>query len=275
MFIILINNHFYLYIFTGYGGSMFLKTDGLIIKENFYSEKDKIITILTRNNGLIRAFAKGCRNVKHKNFSDIQFLNYSDFTFFFKGETYTVNEAQLKMSFFYLKKDFESLILAQYFCEIIINLVKENMESENILKLTLNSIYALTNNKFNKRIVKSVFEFRLLKLLGYQPNFLECKFCKDTNINEFFFSKKDNIFICLSCIKKNTNKLNYNYKFVKINSSVLSALKHSIYSKDKNIFSFSLSNENIKAFFEITQSCLLSHINKPLKTLKIYEEWQH
>ena len=256
MFIILINNHFYLYIFTGYGGSMFVKTDGLIIKENFYSEKDKIITILTRNNGLIRAFAKGCRNVKHKNFSDIQFLNYSDFTFFFKGETYTVNEAQLKMSFFYLKKDFESLILAQYFCEIIINLVKENMESENILKLTLNSIYALTNNKFNKRIVKSVFEFRLLKLLGYQPNFLECKFCKDTNINEFFFSKKDNIF---------------NYKFVKINSSVLSALKHSIYSKDKNIFSFSLSDKNIKAFFEITQSCLLSHINKPLKTLKIYE----
>ena len=89
---------------------MFVKTDGLIIKENFYSEKDKIITILTRNNGLIRAFAKGCRNVKHKNFSDIQFLNYSDFTFFFKGETYTVNEAKLKICYIPIITEYDNEI---------------------------------------------------------------------------------------------------------------------------------------------------------------------
>ena len=250
---------------------MFVKTDGLIIKESYYSEKDKIITILTRNNGVIRAFAKGCRNVKQKNFSDIQFLNYSDFTLFSKAETYTVNEAKLKMSFFNLRKNFEFLILAQYFCEIIINLVKENMESEDILKLTLNSIYVLTNNKFNNKIVKSVFEMRILKILGYQPNFLECKFCKDTAVNYFFYSKENNIIICPRCIKKKNKK--FNNGFVKINSSILSALKYSICSKDKDIFSFSLSDENIKIFSEVTQNYLLKHINKPLKTLKIYEEY--
>ena len=29
----------------------------------------------------------------------------------------------------------------------------------------------------------------------------------------------------------------------------------------------------MELFSEITQDCLLNHINKPLKTLKIYEEY--
>ena len=250
---------------------MFIKTDGLIIKENFYSEKDKIITILTRHNGVIRAFAKGCRSVKHKNFADIQLLNYSDFTIFNKNDTYTINEAYLVTSFFNLRKDFESLILAQYFCEVIINSVKENIESEDILKLTLNSIHALTNNKFNKRIIKSVFEMRFLSILGYQPNLLECKFCKSAELSDSFFSQKDYILTCLNCVKNKLKKIDY--KCIRINFSVLSALRHSVYSENKDMFSFSLGYKNMELFSEITQNCLLNHITKPLKTLKIYEEY--
>ena len=43
---------------------MLLTTDGLIIKELKSGEDDRLITILTRDNGLIRVYAKNARKMK-------------------------------------------------------------------------------------------------------------------------------------------------------------------------------------------------------------------
>ena len=51
-----------------FGFYVLLKTDGIVIKDSFYSEKDKILTILTSKLGAIRAFVKGCSGIKVKIF---------------------------------------------------------------------------------------------------------------------------------------------------------------------------------------------------------------
>ncbi len=189
---------------------MLIKTDGIVIKESSYSEKDKIISVLTSDLGVIRAFAKGCKNNSNRNFSAAQILNYSEFVFFNKKDIYTLREASLKNSFLGIRNSFESLIISQYICESVLYLVKENMDSKNVLRLVLNSIYALTNSKFNKRVIKSVFEIKLLAVLGYQLEFSRCKFCKK-NLNclcYFYFDESgficENCFKCLSLYKKKT-----------------------------------------------------------------------
>jgi len=250
---------------------MLVETDGIVVKDSFYSEKDKILTILTSKLGVIRAFAKGCRSNKSKNFSSAQFLNYSDFVFFNKKDTYILNESCLKRSFLGVRNDLESLIISQYICEIIIYLVKENIEASNILKLVLNSIYALTNKKFNKKIIKAVFELRLLSALGYQPNFSECKFCKNTNLMQPYFFFPDSSLICKKCIE-NINFVNKK-DCIKISLSLLKALKYSIFSYPKSMFSFSLNEENLKIFSFISQKCITDHIKRPLNTLKMYENY--
>ena len=70
---------------------MQIRTDGLIIKEKLVSENDKLVTILTRNFGIIRAFAQSVKNLKNKNFSSTQLLCYSDFIIF-KGLLKTLFE---------------------------------------------------------------------------------------------------------------------------------------------------------------------------------------
>lgn len=250
---------------------MLTKTDGIVIKENFYSERDKILTILTSKLGVIRVFAKGCRSNKSKLFSSAQFLQYSDFVLFSKNDVYTLNESFLKRSFLGLRYDLESLIIAQYMCEVIICLVKCNMETSDILKLFLNSIYALESRKFNKTIIKSVFEIRLISILGYQPSISECKFCKRQDFNKLYFYLPDFSLICDNCTKN--VKLINKKDFIRLNFSLIKALKYSIFSRTKSMFSFSLSNENLNLFSNITQKCIERYINKPLKTLKMYEEY--
>lgn len=43
---------------------MKLATDGLIIGEQNIGEQDRLITVLTRKRGVIKAFVKNCRSLK-------------------------------------------------------------------------------------------------------------------------------------------------------------------------------------------------------------------
>ena len=46
---------------------MNIKTDGIILRETMTGEQDRLVTILTRSNGVIKAFVNGARNPKNKN----------------------------------------------------------------------------------------------------------------------------------------------------------------------------------------------------------------
>ncbi len=248
---------------------MLIKTDGIVIKESSYSEKDKLMTVLTRDLGVIRAFAKGSKSFKHKNFSATQILNYSEFVFLAKNGIYTLREASLKNTFLEIRDSFESLIIAQYICESVLHLVRENMESNDILRLVLNSVYALTKNKFNKRIIKSVFEIKLLSILGYQLDCNKCKLCKKIlEYSQYFHTSG---FICENCFQE----LNFyeRTQCIKTNTSVLNAITYITDAPCGSMFSFSLSDKNLKTLSLLTQKYIITHTERAMKTLKIYEEY--
>ena len=61
-------------------------TDGLIIREQQIGENDKLITILSRNYGVIRCYASGAMSIKSKKCAATSLLAYSSFTIKKKGE---------------------------------------------------------------------------------------------------------------------------------------------------------------------------------------------
>lgn len=245
---------------------MQIKTKGIIIKEQVISDNDKLVTILTGENGLIRAFAKGSKNIKSKNFAGVHLFCYSDFTIFKGRNKYIINEAELKESFFALRNRIESISLAQYFCEIISSLVEENMPSEDILKLMLNSLYFLGNEKKEDYVIKAVFEMRILSMSGYMPNLISCNRCKEYENNEIYFSKQDGVLLCEKC-KRSTNR-----DLIRLTNGALAGLRHAVYAEWNKMFSFEVSSKSRAIFTYAAQSYLLSCIGKPLKTLEFYNQ---
>ena len=59
---------------------MTVRTDGIIIREQTTGEQDRLVTVLTRDKGLIKAFVNGGRNPKNKNVSATDLLCYADYT---------------------------------------------------------------------------------------------------------------------------------------------------------------------------------------------------
>ena len=126
---------------------MKMTAPGLVIREQTIGESDKLITVLTAQYGLVRAFSRGAKKAKSKKLAATSLLAYSDFTFSKAREAFSVEDALVKEVFFELRNDVEKMALAQYFCELANEFCEEDYESEEILRLFLNALWLLKVRK--------------------------------------------------------------------------------------------------------------------------------
>ena len=149
---------------------MQVKTQGLIIKEQTIGESDRLVTVLTRDAGVLRAFARRAKNLKDSKSAATQLLCYSRLSVYKGREKYILDDAEPIEVFFGLRRDIGALALAQYFCELAYLMVPEETESEEYLRLVLKSLHFLTKGTRPKRMLQSATELRMLSIAGYMPD---------------------------------------------------------------------------------------------------------
>ena len=89
-------------------------TQGLIIKEQAVGESDRLVTILTKDEGVVRAFARRAKNLKDSKNAATGLLCYSRLKLSKGRDTYNVNEAFPIEVFFGLRKDVTALASVSY-----------------------------------------------------------------------------------------------------------------------------------------------------------------
>ena len=112
---------------------MQINTDGLIIREQSIGESDRLVTVLTREQGILRAFVRGAKAMKSRSASSTQLLCYSRLSIYEGREKYIIDEAEPIEVFFSLRTDFEKLSLAQYFCELALALAPEGLPCHRVV----------------------------------------------------------------------------------------------------------------------------------------------
>ena len=238
-----------------------ISASGLVIREQSVGEYDRLITVLTAKYGLIKAFCRGAKKAKSKKLSATALLTYSEFTFNKTKDAFTVDEAEVKEIFFELRNDVVKMALAQYLCELAYEFCEEDYESEEILRLFLNSLFLLKSDKKTASFIKAVTEFRLMTLAGYMPRLIACDNCDEYETGVMGFDKESGKIYCENCIPAYA---------LRIPSSVVKAMRHVALSDFEKIFSFSLSDENIKLFEYLTEDYLLNKTQRKFKTLDFY-----
>ena len=73
---------------------MQIYTDGLIIREQAIGESDRLVTVLTRDEGLLRAFVRRAKDLKNRGSSATQLLCYSRLTIYRGREKYIIGDAR-------------------------------------------------------------------------------------------------------------------------------------------------------------------------------------
>ncbi len=237
-------------------------TKGLVIREQTIGESDRLVTLLTADYGLVRAFVRGAKQIKNRLASSTSLFAYCDFSLYRGRDAFVVDNASPIEVFFDLRKDIVRLSLAQYFAQLAYELGEEEQPAPEMLSVLLNALHLLCSSSKDIRVVKTAVEFRFLSLSGYMPNILACANCAVYETDMMYFDTLDGCIYCQNCKKAGA---------VLCPKTVITAIRFVCLTEPKKIFSFSLSGENLDLLTCVSEKYLLTRVQKKLPTLDFYK----
>lgn len=237
---------------------------GLIIKEQTIGESDRLVTLLSDEFGLVKAFVRRAKTYKSQNLSSTSLFVYGEFKLYKGKDAYVIDNASPIEVFFDLRSDIERLSLAQYFAQLTYFLGQEEQPSHDMLRLVLNALHLLCTGKKNTKLIKAAYEMRMLCLGGYMPDILACYRCGTYETDPMFFDVQEGCIYCKDCFRNNA---------ITAPLGVITAIRYICLSEDiSKIFSFKLSDENLEILSDICEKYLLSRVEGRLTTLEFYKE---
>lgn len=234
-----------------------------MIKEMSVGENDRLVTLFTRDYGIIRAFAAGAKSIKSKKGTATSLLTYGSFTILKKKETYKIYEATPIRLFFGVGSEIDVLSLAQYFCELCGVLVASGIPDGEFLRLILNSLHFLTKEKRYPPLIKAITELRAAALAGYMPNLVACGGCGKFEDDIMYFDVRDGKLLCAEC-KSQTGGL------IPLDRTILSAMRHIVYSEFSRLYSFTVPEESADKLSEITGKYITVQTDHRFAALDFY-----
>ena len=224
------------------------RTDGAVLKASATGEADRIVHILTRERGLVRAFAKGARSPKSRLHAGTVPFAFGEFDLTEKSSVFYVNAADPREIFYGLRLTLEKLTLAQYFCEVLLRTSTEGQSDPETLRLFLNALHLLCEDKKPMLQVKAVFELRLATDAGYAPALVGCDACGTYETAMMYFDPRGGTLRCGAC--------DADAPYVPAPLAVVSAMRHIVFSEFDRVFSFSLEPSLLSALNRMTSAYL-------------------
>lgn len=151
-------------------------TDALVIRVRNLGEADKVITLLTEQEGKVQAVARGARRPRNRLVGVTQLFTQCRVSLFRSQGLGTLSQAEIKQSFRLLREDLLRTAAATYICELVDELVGDRERHETLYYLLLATLHLLCED-LDLQVVLRAFELRLLSLLGYQPHLESCVVC--------------------------------------------------------------------------------------------------
>lgn len=244
---------------------MFKTTKGLILREVKYKEADRILTVLTADEGKITVKARGALRKGSKVSAATQLLVFSELTLFENKGRWTVNEASTIEEFKGLRDDITALSLASYFAECVEALTDEDQPNPYILQLILNSLFALSNDMYSQEHIKTAFDMRLMSLSGYQPDLTACAVCGESEPSEPMFSPLNGVICCRNCRNPMIDAS------LRLCPDSLKALRYILEAEPRKLLSFNLGDETLERAAYAAETYLLTQTERRFSTLEYWK----
>lgn len=234
-----------------------IKTKGIVLLESNMGDFDKMVSILTPDIGKIGCAAKGARKPKSLLLAGTQFLSFSDLVIYKGVNSYNINSCEAIEIFYNIRTDLEKLNYAAFITRLVSDVTYENQYTYNILQLLLNTLYLISETDTDKDFILSVFELRLMVLLGFCPSLDKCSLCKKKD-NIGYFSISNNGYLCTDCAFLDKSA-------IKICQDTFNALEYIVSAPAKKLFSFSVSVESKKELKLISSLYINKNLDKEYK----------
>lgn len=147
-----------------------LVTTGIILSRTDYGEADRILTLITPDQGKLRLLARGVRRIKSKLAGGIELFSVSTITFASgRGELGTLVSTRLVQHYDQIAKDLQRT-MAGYDLIKQLNKTTEDQPEPEYFALLKEAFEALNEPQIPLPLIQFWFAAQLLKLGGHAPN---------------------------------------------------------------------------------------------------------
>jgi DNA repair protein RecO (recombination protein O) len=182
-----------------------LATPAVVLRSWPYGESDRIVCLFTEAYGKVRGIAKGAKRSRKRFVNSLEPFSVVNLRFQDRPHAGLVFllSADLILVFKKLDSSLEKIALASYLVEVVDGLMGERDINTLVFEHLRNGLLFLNNDGTAPLEFLTIFELKLLRLVGYQPALDGCKRCRvkhaQSGASCWHFSPADGGLLCDPC----------------------------------------------------------------------------
>ncbi len=156
-----------------------LRVEAVVLRHTDWGEADRLLVLFTREQGKLRAVAKGVRRVRSRKAGHLEPFTRVILMLARGRDLWIVTQADTVEAYLPLREDLERIGLASYVVELLDRFTYEEGANRPLYQLLVETLARL-NEQEDPFLAVRYYEIRLLDQLGFRPELVKCVSCGET-----------------------------------------------------------------------------------------------
>lgn len=176
------------------------RASAVVLRHSDWGEADRILTLYTREQGMVRAIAKGARKVTSRKAGHLQPFTHITVQLAKGRDLLIVTQAETINAFLPLHDDLMKTGYAAYVVELLLRFsYEEESPNPSVFRLLVETLDRIEKEDEAWLAVR-YYEMRFLDAVGFRPQLFECANCgREILAEDQFFSFTAGGVICPRC----------------------------------------------------------------------------
>lgn len=256
--------------------------DGLVLRVIQSGDNDRRLLVLTADEGKMWVTAKGARSVRSKVASLCRIFTYANMEMYEKNGLRWLSGGSVNNGFAGVSADVTDFALASYILQVADEITGEDTPADDVLRMTLNTLYAIEKHIAPRAQIKAVYELFAANVSGFMPSLEGCADCgrSDFSCSELWLDVMNGAVVCGECLKKrggdlplpDTDEYFTRNILLPIDPSSLEAMRYVEFAPLQRIFAFGLTDKrSLELLSRAAETYLLNHLERDFDTLRFYD----
>lgn len=195
---------------------MYTSTEGIIFRQVKAAGGRRMILLFTKKYGKISAGSSLSEKGRTKAALALRPFTYGNYELYKGRESYNINSAEVKRSFFRIGEDVDKYMESSFVLELTEKMTPEDLPQPRLFNLLAEFLAAMEKREKKHSTLVLAYEVKALAALGIFPQLDKCACCAGSE-NLRYFSVKDGGMVCGKCRNPANDTLIYEPKFDIVN----------------------------------------------------------
>lgn len=233
---------------------------GMVLSAMPVGETDRRVTLLTKEQGCVSAFARGASRPQSPLLASTRPFATGEFTLYPRRDSYSLQDASIREYFDSIVKDYDKMAYGCYFMELAGYFAAESADGTQLLNLLYLTLRAVQKGAMPIELIRLVFEYRVFAVGGVYPQVFECGRCRK-KLTEGYFSMAARQAFCPACRREGEGEY--------LSPSAVYTLQYILTAPLTKLYSFQITKDIFLPLSNLLERWKKRYLDRDFKSLAL------